>query len=275
MKVVFILGSGHCGSTLLDLLLDSHSQVVGVGEMHGATVDAQCTCGLQARACSFWTTVLGSEPWPRREIYEKKTDFLLGRHVYRSGLTNERIDTQEYKDATVAAYKRILDSHHAHIIVDSSKSVERAQILATSDEVTPVVIHLVRDARAVTWSYIRKYHELIPFLYSWGLSNLKIELFKCRFKGVMLYVRYEAFVSHPEETVRALCRELNIQYEPAMLAFRESVHHQIGGNRMRLGGGRDIKRDEMWRYEMPAYWKFFVTLTFGWLNVYYRYTQSL
>ena len=39
-KVVFILGSGHCGSTLLDLMLGAHSRIVGLGEMSGAQPQA-------------------------------------------------------------------------------------------------------------------------------------------------------------------------------------------------------------------------------------------
>src|SRR5688572_27973139 len=31
--LLYILGSGHCGSTLLDLLLNRHSQILGLGEI--------------------------------------------------------------------------------------------------------------------------------------------------------------------------------------------------------------------------------------------------
>ena len=32
MKVVFIMGAGHCGSTLLDLIVGSHSNAFSLGE---------------------------------------------------------------------------------------------------------------------------------------------------------------------------------------------------------------------------------------------------
>ena len=34
MKVAFILGTGHCGSTLLDLILGSHSKLFSLGEVY-------------------------------------------------------------------------------------------------------------------------------------------------------------------------------------------------------------------------------------------------
>ena len=32
--VVFIMGAGHCGSTLLDLMLGSHPESFSLGELH-------------------------------------------------------------------------------------------------------------------------------------------------------------------------------------------------------------------------------------------------
>jgi len=61
-KVVCLLGTGHCGSTLLDLLLGSHSRVFSLGEFHSIykTVremrrgESPRICVVCQGECKFW-----------------------------------------------------------------------------------------------------------------------------------------------------------------------------------------------------------------------------
>lgn len=60
-KVVFIAGSGHSGSTLLDMCLGGHPQIASLGETgflyfyaHGMTDRDFCTCGQRVLQCDFW-----------------------------------------------------------------------------------------------------------------------------------------------------------------------------------------------------------------------------
>jgi len=58
--IIYITSRGHSGSTLLDLLISAHSQVVSVGELkvlprHN---NSRCTCGAENIAsCPFWIKV--------------------------------------------------------------------------------------------------------------------------------------------------------------------------------------------------------------------------
>ena len=60
-KITYILGAGRSGSTVLERLLSSAPDVVGVGEV--ATLwrqplsDLTCSCGAPAPECAFWTDV--------------------------------------------------------------------------------------------------------------------------------------------------------------------------------------------------------------------------
>ena len=60
-KVIFVMGPGHCGSTLFDLIMGSHSDVFSLGEfhrIHGAIDDFQegypKICGVCTGRCEFW-----------------------------------------------------------------------------------------------------------------------------------------------------------------------------------------------------------------------------
>lgn len=270
MKVVFIVGSGHSGSTLLDLLLDGHPEIVGVGEMFAAAHDEQCTCGRIALKCPLWQHALGPGPWPNRVLYRTRWDALWAVSRYRSAQTKEVIDHHAYVAKTVAAYERIAEFAQATIVVDSSKSIDRAELVASSAEIEPIIIHLVRDGRAVTWSYERKYHAFFPFVLKWGLDNLKIELIKRRHRGVYIRVRYADLVDDSERVLRDICAKLGISYDPGMLNFRVGEHHQIGGNRMRLGTDATITRDDARKRDMPLMQRAIFDVVFGWLNRWYR-----
>jgi Sulfotransferase family len=277
MRVLFILGSGHCGSTLLDLLLDGHSRIVGVGEMSGARPDDRCTCGRAASACKFWRDALGQEPWVRHEPYRGKTAFLLGHGDYRVPSSHHIIDVDNYRQQVETAYRRILQSTGADLLVDSSKSPERAEILSQSKAVDPVVLHLVRDGRAVTWSFVRKYEPRLPYLLRWAGTNMKVEVLRKRWQTRVrfLFMRYEDLVDDPQSQLTRLCEAVGLEYEPGMLAFRSSEHHQIGGNRIRLASDADIHADNAWRTDMPKWQRAFFDLCFGLLNFCYQRRSSL
>jgi hypothetical protein len=56
---IYIMGRGHSGSTILDLLLGNASQVQSVGEFISGVdrYDALCSCGQKFRDCDFWKCV--------------------------------------------------------------------------------------------------------------------------------------------------------------------------------------------------------------------------
>lgn len=272
VRVVFILGFGHSGSTLLDLLLDGHSQIAGVGEMERARPEAVCTCGKHPMECPVWHGVFGAPPWPRREVYRTKLAFFFDRRPFLSGSTHKPIDEKEFLDSTVAAYRTVLEREGKQIIVDSSAQTDRADLLSRSKEVEPYYIHLIRDGRGATWSFLRKYKRLFPFFFMWFTANVKIELFFRRARGKHIRMRYEDLTRDPAGELARICALLDIPYEAKMLEFRQNEHHQIEGNRMRFGID-PIRTDEKWRTEMPLSLRALFNLLFGWMNVYYRNTQ--
>jgi hypothetical protein len=78
----------------------------------------------------------------------------------------------------------------------------------------------------------------------WSALNRKIRR-RYRKKSVIsyLHLRYEDFVFGPEASLAAVFHELNLEFEPAQMRFRDVTHHNIEGNRLRLQSGSDIKFD--------------------------------
>jgi Sulfotransferase family len=61
VRLILIGSSSHSGSTLLDLMLGSHSAVSSAGEMNRLSLfseDRLCTCGSTVARCPYWSHVL-------------------------------------------------------------------------------------------------------------------------------------------------------------------------------------------------------------------------
>jgi hypothetical protein len=64
-KIVYILGMGHSGSTVLNMILTSTGKAVGLGEVCrvlsenlSITKDRICSCGKSALDCEFWGPIV-------------------------------------------------------------------------------------------------------------------------------------------------------------------------------------------------------------------------
>ena len=151
------------------------------------------------------------------------------------------------------------------------------EVLSQSRVIEPIALHLARDGRAVTWSYVRKYKANPAYFMIWARKNLKIEVLRARLGKQLpfLFMRYEDLVDDPERNLRRVCDVLDVEYESRMLNFREGEHHQIGGNRMRLETGAAIRVDNAWKTDMPRSQRLLFDACFGLLNAYYARRRSL
>ena len=167
-------------------------------------------------------------------------------------------------------YKEVFKKSGAEIIVDSSKHLGRIELLVKSKNIKPIIIHLVRDGRAVSWSYIKRGRKALPYMWKWFASSLKIEILKRRDKFDYIFVRYEDLAREPEETIQKILSGIGLEYEEGMLQFRDFIHHEIGGNKMRHKSDSTIKEDIEWKQKMSKKYKILFNLLFGWLNLYYK-----
>ena len=78
IKNVYICSAGHSGSTLLDMLIGSHSKIESLGEIthlpKNIALDTVCGCGIPVRKCSFWKKTL--------DQVEAKTDINVLNNPY-------------------------------------------------------------------------------------------------------------------------------------------------------------------------------------------------
>ncbi|MDH3254920.1 MAG: sulfotransferase [Acidobacteriota bacterium] len=263
-RLVYIIGSGHCGSTLLTLLLNGHRDVLGLSEIG--------TIGDHVRQQEPERT-LDASPWKLVcADYERSTGTAfssidLSFPAARTLLRWSPQEVNEWVGPNRALFDAWARTSKTGLLVDASKSWQRLYLLHRSGCFDLSVIHLVRDGRAVLNSYLRKY-ELPGFAFTkWPKVTLAALLLKRRIDpSRWLDVRYEDLARSPQRELSRICGFLDIAFTPEMLRYRSHEFYGLGGNRMLAGSGEAIRLDERWKEELPRRYRFLFSLFFGWLN---------
>jgi len=276
IPVLMVVGAGHSGSTLMDLIFDSHSQIVGVGELaqyQRLKEEWLCGCGKKLKECEFWQKVFQDVDNSKlRRFCEKTINFLFKRKYFYAD-SQEKVDVGRYIETTEKVYGNILANAGKKIIFDSSKNPIRAEILLQSRKLNITLLHLVRDGRGVVYSHVKRGKPSFYFMKRWAMNNIKVEIVKLRNRRVKnIFVYYDDFVKEPEKIIKYVLRELGLAFEPAMLNFRERVHHLSAGNYplIFLKKDNEIKPDREWEKKLPLKDKVLFNLLFGWLNIFYK-----
>ncbi|BCJ35277.1 sulfotransferase family protein [Actinocatenispora thailandica] len=187
---VFLLSSVRSGSTLLRVILDSHSQLFAPHELHLGDIEAKAKGWFAEHAMSD----LGFD---NNELTALLWDRLLDEALRRSGkkVLVEKTPNQVFRT------KRLLDIWPDARFVFLLR--HPASILASWREARP---QLSRD-EAIT--------DILRYLTS--LQEAREQL-----TGVD--VRYEDLTERPEEETRRLCEFLGVEWEASMLEYGDNGH---------------------------------------------------
>jgi Sulfotransferase family len=283
IPVLLIAGAARSGSTLLDRVIGMHDGFCSMGELQfiwGRSFGENqlCGCGVPFHECAFWREVsdraFGVEPADvdhdaatrlKSFVDDKRhLQWLLLRAPprFRSELT-------AYGDLLERLYGTILDVSRARVIVDSSKDPRHGFVLSRLKRFEVHVVHLIRDPRAVafSWKRTRRRPEIhwksqdmmVQQTYAasarWTAHNALVELLGAS-AASYCRVRYEDFVVDPGGAVaKILAPHGWVDEESATAAARQVIlepSHTVAGNPMRFKTGPlDIKLDDEWRVAMP------------------------
>lgn len=277
--LVYIMGHGYSGSTLLTVLLGSHPQIATIGELGIAehakrqTTPEQflCSCRAPVRECEFWRRV-GREMAERGhdfDVWDSELEFrarggglsdVILRAVQRGPVleTARSVGLQVVPGARrelarvlsrIEALAEIVTAiEGARIFLDSSKRPERAVFMRRIPSFDMRIIHLVRDGRAVSWSNM-KHLGLAPeaAAASWIDDNSKSEQARRYFpRDRWMTLRHEDVCADPTGALSRIYSFLGLPNGNGLPNFQDAEHHIIG-NRMRLGSISEIRLDDRWK----------------------------
>lgn len=295
IKLIYLMGMGRSGGTLLGRLLGQQQSSIYVGELRylwqrGLVEDWQCACGSAFSNCNFWSTVLSYSPHSQvplssRSLLEK-TDSLNRSRWYPyilffslihrwTGFIPERL--REFASANGELYRAICAASGVTTVVESSRYPGRAMALAFSPDVDVYVIHLVRDARGVICSQLKQSKKRgqrvkrypARRVVHWSVINLMSSLSALIFPSAKFKLqRYESFASSPIPAMKQLmdfCGMNDVQDSASATGKYElQPVHIFSANDNRFEQGTiDIKPDTAWRDSLAAPTRQFISLLTG------------
>lgn len=288
MHIISVGGASRSGSTLLAVLLGQSDDFVAVGELRqiwsrGYLQNELCGCGKPFRECDFWGAVFeeaygGMEKLPIEEVTALHQSVAQIRHLPQL-LSPRRTSRFETKlDSYVAHLERlcraIFSVSGAKTIVDSSKLPSYCYLLSRLPGVDVQLLHLVRDSRAVAFSFMRKkrkpeVHQREEYMRrfsplrsarDWNILNVGMEMLR-RSSVRCDFVRYEDLANDPSaELSRVLGRSSAAIDIPVSREVRLPSNHTVAGNPLRFTQDTvRVRPDEEWRDQMGRAQYYLVT----------------
>jgi hypothetical protein len=188
--------------------------------------------------------------------------------MYPALLGSHRADMETLGSALRTVYRASAETADASVLVDSSKDALYGLVLANVLDMPLHVVHLVRDSRAVAWSWQRKrkrpeiahkdaympQRSAVRAGVDWDLRNALVHLLRRRAAG-FTRVTYEDFTTEPAATVDRIRAAVG-DVRPAAVPVADipgGRHHTVAGNPVRFSAGPlDVRPDHEWEHALPA-----------------------
>jgi len=243
IPILFIMGAGRSGSTLMERLLGTSPATVVCGEQRlvwseGFTENHLCSCGRPFLSCPFYESVrriaaeldpalMGMSHMMRWAKYMDSTRFaqhadwlrwIPKMYAPRLRSMEFEVEWRQIHHALVTWYSAIHRAADQSIIIDSTKDPGYAHLLGTVPEFNVGYIHLVRDSRGVAFSWTRRNirPEVInattmmdrkPMWRSaldWDAKYALSSLLRLVRPGRVIELQYEWFAREPETGLAAI-----------------------------------------------------------------------
>lgn len=285
--VLYVMGCGRSGSTLLERVLGAIPGFVNAGELVGlfrrvVEQDQRCGCGVPFSECPFWTAV-GNKAfggWDLAQVAEAtelenrvaRQRRLLKLVVPSASRPRDRAALEQYGELHRRLYEAILAEAGGRVLVDASKWPAPALALRHAQGVDLRVLHLVRDVRGVAYSWsktavarphstndgqkVLSSHAATRTAANWLLVETEAALLRS-VQPRMASIRYEDFVAAPRDTLASALSQLELAVQPGDLDHVQGrtvslgTSHGVGGNPSRFRSGDvPLRVDDAWRTDL-------------------------
>lgn len=288
-RIIYLGGLGRSGTTLIERMLNELPVIRSVGEVthlwqRGVSAGERCGCGAPFHECEFWRQVgeVAFGGWDLLNVdhltaLQRRVD--RTRHIPALARSQRRPDFQQALDEYLSYYLRLYQAIEkasgCQAVVDSSKHASLAFCLRAARALDLRVVHVIRDSRAVAYSWSRQVarpdapgqsymtiYDARTAAVQWNAQNVALHWLS-RLGVPVLRVRYEDFVRDPEQGVRDIAAFVGIRILPGALQFIQGgaadrwaelgPAHTASGNPMRFESGQVLIRpDVRWETALPA-----------------------
>lgn len=303
---MYILGTSRSGSTILDNILGEIGGFVSVGELRSlwrrTLEDRLCGCGSPLVSCPFWTQVRGAAEanvYPRDvtadTVLKWQRETMRFHHLAgvlrakRHGIP-EGSALDSYQALMRAMYYSIAQVSQCSVIVDSSKTSSGAALLQLIPDVDHYYIHIVRDARGVSYSEMSRkvnpdwqkqaYMPQAGTAFTigfWLATNIANEITThADSSTARMFLRYEDFIDNPRKAIESIVQMVDVPLRSLPFATDGTVklsgNHTVAGNPSRfVKGNVSLEPDSRWIDSLPPMRRVATTIACSPLLVRYGY----
>lgn len=272
-KLIYIAGYPRSGTTLIGNILGECDHVIAIGEPiffpNPAVTTRQCACGDFFADCPFWSG--------RLKLLNFDDFHSLPLASFRGSLALLATGSFNFHQGYLRRLQELYDSLYASktttVVIDESKFPLYLYALLQLERLDIRVVHMVRDPRAVAFSwtrvkpkassggYMERYHP-ISTARRWLVDNWLVERLSRLVPTHRL--RYEDFVESPKETVDRLLSWAGIPdpgpfISSSVVHFRKQ-HHLVASNPVgKTKGELKILADHEWQRQMELKYQWLVT----------------
>lgn len=225
LKIISVLGTSFSGSSLFNMMMDSHPKIFGGGELLKIFYpQKKAFCSICLTDCPFWN-------WDDDKNWSR--------------LTRENL------------YHLIANKSGTSIIVDSSKNPDHfvSMTEATSPSIIYFPIILTKHPIRLAASFLaNKYIPTTVGLDDYSQNQFRnadpkivIQRVASYFKKVARHynqakqvsqpwvdscqrIAYESVVSNPKQSISSILKKVDLEWSDTILDFSNQEHHPIGGN---------------------------------------------
>ena len=259
-KVIYVLGAGRSGTTVIDIVLGNNDDIFSCGELvryselkaepHGFPPDSENYI--------FWKNIeqklFDRLPSSHDELFRisRKLEFHPSFFFNLFKLTSRK-NKQLYKEYINTFFDILFESIEQNIVVDSSKYAGRGLGLLRALKYDLFIIYVVRDPVRVINAFAKTDVEQMPKKY-W-VANIYYFLinFICRIVTMMakkprVYpLKYENFLSNPAKELENIQEAFGIDLSRSIQTVSENGDFEVGhlfeGNRIRLQKTLRLKKE--------------------------------
>jgi Sulfotransferase family len=215
-RVVYVMGAGHSGSTILGVALGNCAGFFYAGEVDEWLLKGSGRWAGEERT-RFWEAVRVELGDAAESLQGEAVNRLLERSsaIFRLGVGAQRRSIlPRYRAATERLFAAIASVAGASYVIDTSHFPLRARGLQRMEGIELHLLFLVRDPQAVVESNVRELsrHEVAERrvrtlgtnLGLWLTQLLSIYVFLRQPRARRMFLRYEDFAADPAGVVRQL-----------------------------------------------------------------------
>lgn len=292
--VLFIGGLGRSGSTLVEKMLNELPGTFAVGETihlweRGIRDAERCGCGEPFAECAHWAAVgeqaFGS--WDNVDLdriidlrwtidRSRRLPKILAAHRKKALTGDDKIYVDHLRRVLLAGAEQ---AGHPQVLLESSKHLSTAALLALDPALDVRVLHLTRDPRGVAYSWTKEVARpeagpdaVMPTYrpertaMRWVTDNLGFRAL-ARLGVPTMTLRYEDVLNAPGATIRQIGQFAGLPVAGDDLDFLDGDRvmlvtpmHSIAGNPLRFGGAElTLRLDDAWKRELDQHSRRVVT----------------